>query len=285
MAAPREMLQFMCIAAAVTESGPSQKSFEEVRIDDYLRAYQSTGRPPLPCPQDPLDAQERAARGLPPLFQPVLTSSMPPATEKDLPEWHQFTETKSPAVVGSTTMDRLQSITAAEPYAGFSFEQLRYHAYLSGRIRPPADILVAEPTLSSIPTPTLQTNGILYGGNTNETLLSINSKPEFALHSFEELRLASMKANGRDVTSQEIMNPAISFSSPPSAGGIPGLGAGAGVSPGGVGVGSGMGAGSGLQPGGSSLFGSPSNTSFSGAPPPAPTGTGSPFSFSPAIRF
>ncbi|KAF9072575.1 hypothetical protein BDP27DRAFT_1417929 [Rhodocollybia butyracea] len=247
--ATREMLQFMSIPAAV-EAGPSQKSYEEVRVEDYLLSYQSTGKPPLPCPPEPVNSQERMARGLPPLFQPTLTPAVPPADEKDLPEWQQFTVTKVSTGVGAT-MDNLQSITASEPYASFSFEQLRVQAYLAGRVNPPPTILAEPAPVAS--SSTLQSNGIQYGGNTNETFISISSKPDYALHSFEELRIASMKANGRDVTSKEIMGVA---PAPNSAASLP-------IS-------------SGIFPA------PPSNASP--ATPSAPSSS-SPFSFAPTIRF
>ena len=43
---------------------------QERRVLDYLHAYRTTGRPPVPVPQQPTDAQQRAALGLPPLFVP-----------------------------------------------------------------------------------------------------------------------------------------------------------------------------------------------------------------------
>ena len=43
---------------------------QEIRIDDYLKAYQSTGRPPQPCPQQPEDESQRTSLSLPPLFKP-----------------------------------------------------------------------------------------------------------------------------------------------------------------------------------------------------------------------
>ena len=43
---------------------------QESRIDDYLKAYQSTGRPPQPCPQQPEDESQRKSLNLPPLFKP-----------------------------------------------------------------------------------------------------------------------------------------------------------------------------------------------------------------------
>ncbi|EEB93388.1 hypothetical protein MPER_07960 [Moniliophthora perniciosa FA553] len=76
--------QFMCIPA-VLQDGAGGKSFEEVRIDDYIRSYSTTGRPPPPCPQEPKLPTERAARGLPPLFEPIVITKT--ANANDLPEW------------------------------------------------------------------------------------------------------------------------------------------------------------------------------------------------------
>lgn len=49
---------------------------QEVRVDDYLKAYMTTGGPPQPCTQEPASDVARAALGLPPLFQPY--SASPP---------------------------------------------------------------------------------------------------------------------------------------------------------------------------------------------------------------
>lgn len=43
---------------------------QERRIQDYLRAYRSTGKPPAPFPQQPTDRAQRAALGLPPSIEP-----------------------------------------------------------------------------------------------------------------------------------------------------------------------------------------------------------------------
>lgn len=51
-------------------------SSQEVRIEDYLKAYSTTGRPPLPCPQDPVDANQRVVMNLPPLFRPYSERSL-----------------------------------------------------------------------------------------------------------------------------------------------------------------------------------------------------------------
>lgn len=45
-------------------------SAKEIRIQDYVTTYSTTGRPPIPVPQDPAGERERVALGLPPLFQP-----------------------------------------------------------------------------------------------------------------------------------------------------------------------------------------------------------------------
>lgn len=50
-------------------------SSQEVRIEDYIRAYQATGRPPPPCPQEPSDETQRKLLNLPPLFKPHTPSS------------------------------------------------------------------------------------------------------------------------------------------------------------------------------------------------------------------
>lgn len=43
---------------------------QELRIDDYIKAYRSTGRPPQPFPQEPADELQRKSLNLPPLFKP-----------------------------------------------------------------------------------------------------------------------------------------------------------------------------------------------------------------------
>ncbi|KAJ3826721.1 hypothetical protein EV361DRAFT_425584 [Lentinula raphanica] len=256
-----DMLQFMSIPAAL-EAGPSQKSYEEVRIDDYLLAYRTTGKPPLPCPQEPVLAHERVTRGLPALFKPtLLPSSSSEVTEANaneaLPEWQVFAVTKPPLGPGTSSTDRLQSITAADQYAAYSFEELRCRAYLAGRVVAPPPHILSSSTSS-----TLHSNGIQWGGDTTETFLSISSKPEFALHSFEELRLASMKANGRDVTSKELMGIGSSASGPSIA--IPPFSS---------------------SPSTSSLFATSASPATPAAPSPNPPGLGASFSFSPGIRF
>lgn len=86
---PRRREMFMNIAASPANSGLSPEVpptrplptfalnwlyftcvHQEIRIQDYLKAYTESGRPPVPVPQEPAGESERAALGLPPLFQP-----------------------------------------------------------------------------------------------------------------------------------------------------------------------------------------------------------------------
>jgi len=63
----------------------SDFSVKEIRIQDYLTAYSTTSRPPIPVPQDPAGERERIALGLPPLFEPhveVLSGSEPTTPAK-----------------------------------------------------------------------------------------------------------------------------------------------------------------------------------------------------------
>jgi hypothetical protein len=53
---------------------------QEVRIDDYLNAYRTTGRPPVPVPQEPTNEQQRTLLSLPPLFKPYSTRDTGPAS-------------------------------------------------------------------------------------------------------------------------------------------------------------------------------------------------------------
>ncbi|KAI0629558.1 hypothetical protein C8Q77DRAFT_1140935 [Trametes polyzona] len=202
MAAPVKKLVYMNVPAT---RGDKDESFEERRCLDYLKAYQTTGRPPLPCPPTPTDPQQRAALGLPPLFEPLieqepLTNGIGAATTpiSAVPSGagpnmlaQAFVPTKVQEY-GSETY--FQMISAQPEYSKFSFEELRLEAYKAGKIyanvpppqRPP---LLAAPSISQTQPDSLQ---------------SINSMPPYDQHSFEELRLAYVRA-GRPLTSPEII--------------------------------------------------------------------------------
>ncbi|EAU92012.1 hypothetical protein CC1G_05999 [Coprinopsis cinerea okayama7 len=191
------------------------KSFEEVRIDDYLKAYMTTGRPPQPCPQEPASDVARSALGLPPLFKPY--SASPPGTSSllssttatttlapvptcrdpsQLPIGQEF----KPAKVDSETF---HSIVAAAEYAFFSPEELRYYAYLKGNKLPPLSVKM-DPFVMSTVTPTsTSTASTLPPTDSREKMESIVCQPLFADHSFEELRVFFMLA-GKELNSAEI---------------------------------------------------------------------------------
>jgi len=150
----------------------------------------ATGRPPQPVAQLPEGDKDRSALRLPPLFKPTgehdpILANRPKETapplvaqvtattsKKDLANIPAIQEFKGERVGGET----LYTISCAEPFTGYSPEELRYHAYKNGQKPPPS----------------------------SDVLQSISSKPEFAQHSFEELRIVFMLA-GRELTSAEII--------------------------------------------------------------------------------
>lgn len=171
-------ISYASISQALVENG---KSFEEVRIDDYIQSYMANGRPPQSVAQVPTGDKERLALGLPPLFKPIsehdpVLAGRPKETNNagprktnpaDIPAAQDFKGEK----IGAETFF---TICYSEPYTWFSPEELRYYAYQKGHKFPPAD-----------------------------NLQSITTKPEFAQHSFEELRVVYMLA-GRELNSAEI---------------------------------------------------------------------------------
>lgn len=98
---------------------------KELRVQDYLKAYQTTGRYPFPCPQSPDTPSARAAIGLPPLFVPAaipvpsdslssMSSSSDPAAA--LPANHEFRSTRT------ITGEHFECISAQTLYNHFSHE-------------------------------------------------------------------------------------------------------------------------------------------------------------------
>ncbi|KAG1716471.1 hypothetical protein ID866_675 [Astraeus odoratus] len=97
-------------------------SFEELRIQDYLKAYMSTRQPPAPCPQTPEDPAVRASLGLPPLFVPMPVRNTDGGSSNgvarlptDLPGVHSFEPSK-------ITGESFQCISAQPLYSLFSHE-------------------------------------------------------------------------------------------------------------------------------------------------------------------
>ncbi|KAJ7289316.1 hypothetical protein C8J57DRAFT_1277334, partial [Mycena rebaudengoi] len=139
--------------------GPQSRSFEEVRIADYLTSYRASGRPPQPVPPLPTNAAERAALRLPPLFVPSTfgailgggasgsgggassSSSGGGAGGRVTPTILDAAQLPLAQAMGGPAMapegEALVAICALPEYAHFSNEELRYHAYARGARAPP----------------------------------------------------------------------------------------------------------------------------------------------------
>ncbi|KAI0774915.1 hypothetical protein BD413DRAFT_537580 [Trametes elegans] len=199
--------------------GEKDESFEERRFLDYLHAYQTTGKPPQPVPPAPTDPQQRAALGLPPLFEPLIeTESLtngaagtPPPTAPPNFLAQAFVPTKM-LEYGNDAL-QLQSIVAQPEYARFSVEELRVQAYKAGKKYadvpplPPLPQPQPQPQLQSRPQPQrppLLPAAPVVSQIPPDSLQSVNSMPPYDGHSFEELRLACIRA-GRPLTSPEII--------------------------------------------------------------------------------
>jgi len=231
---PRKKEVYMGIPAV---RGEKEESYEENRMADYLKAYQATGRPPQPCPQQPTAPSERIALGLPPLFEPYVetpgaavtpvasTSTAPTITApthsestitptvtdiKDVPSVQVF-QPSAIRVSETRTMCYHHNIVCQPEYAHFSTEELRWQAYRIGKKTAP-EAITANPSLNYVPTTSeSSTNGVTRIGaqvafptaSSDESLQSITSVPAYSMHSFEELRVAYMKL-GREVNSDEI---------------------------------------------------------------------------------
>lgn len=212
---------------------------QEVRIDDYLKAYTTTGRPPPPVPQTPTGDNERIALGLPILFKPVPTSAEPvfaslvtPPKAKivnpaDLPLGQEFKEL--------VAEERYQTMSCMVEYMGFAPEELRYHAYLRGNVMSPIPItmhpFVQPPTSNATTTPSNPKLGDASDSG-KETLENISTQAAYIEHSPEELRVAFL-LYGRELNSAEIKRsqnptPVAPPPAPPPAPSTPGFGLGLG---------------------------------------------------------
>ncbi|KAF9235277.1 hypothetical protein BU15DRAFT_65027 [Melanogaster broomeanus] len=196
-----EIVFFMSIGVSPTPI-PDQ-SFEEFRLQDYIKAYQSTGQPPLPCPTSP---------DTPSAHKPSRTSntSGSPATHPtELPASHTFQPTKS-------LLDEcFQSISAQTLYSHFSHEELRHYAYLAGTNPPisPATAMTnggvtaaqVHPFVANDSSATAYLTSNAVPGP--EYMMCISASPKFDKHSIEELRIAYLLA-GKEVGSTEMLAPA-----------------------------------------------------------------------------
>ena len=182
---------------------------QEVRIDDYLKAYSTTGRPPPPVPETPTGDNERIALGLPILFKPVSTSSepifaalvTPPKTRivnpVDLPLGQEFKEL--------VAEERYQTISCMPEYMGFALEvreapflrvlalntsgqELRYYAYLRGNVMSPIPITMhpfVQPPQSSATTTSSNSKLGDTSDTGKDTLEHISAQAAYIEHSPE----------------------------------------------------------------------------------------------------
>ncbi|TCD67759.1 hypothetical protein EIP91_011945 [Steccherinum ochraceum] len=196
-------------------------SYEEQRFQDYLKAYQTTGRPPLPVPETPAGAEERLALGLPPLFEPYVvndqvqpqasTSSAVYQTLEEVPQTQTFVATRMDSEPGEAKSGVFyQTIVMQKQYYHFSPEELRVQAYRTGNkvgANPVPAVTTATPaatTPAAVTVSPTRSNSSMTNG-TSEDYQSISCKPSYAQHSFEELRVAYMLL-GREATSEEIVH-------------------------------------------------------------------------------
>jgi len=224
---------FMSIVQ-VAAHGSESKSFEEIRTNDYLKAYRSTGRPPQSCPQQPEDESQRMYLNLPPLFKPRPIRNSTLATTSSLLPFETVNRTGNSTNVQldlaaritdsaelppgqdfrilSANGEKYHCISCMPEYANFNQEELRYYAYLSGNIRPPASV-VMNPFVQPVKETPDATSLI------EDQFQSISLQSQYDKHSHEELRVAFLLF-GREMTSAELQNPSVNPS--PSQPIIPG---------------------------------------------------------------
>ncbi|KAJ7592355.1 hypothetical protein C8J56DRAFT_932937 [Mycena floridula] len=174
-------------------SGPESKSFEEVRIEDYLAAYMSTGRPPAPYPLIPPTPQQQQMLKIPPPFEP---HSIPATVAKEVPAIQVWSATKA----GN---EDFYSITCENPYSLYSFEELRIRAYIAGNKTPPPHLTLVPFGVSAVASAAKPSTPVMSASPATEQLESLSTQPAYSNHSLEELRFAFWKA-GRQLTSEEI---------------------------------------------------------------------------------
>ncbi|KAL0948984.1 hypothetical protein HGRIS_009084 [Hohenbuehelia grisea] len=178
-------------------------SFEEVRVQDYLKAYTSTGRPPVPVPQEPTSAHARLAQGLPPLWKPYIeelpglgASGAGGAAATSPESLPQVQRCEALPLLGEV----MQSITMRSPYNHFSFEELRYYACLRGMGKH-TDASTSSTPAAPFATPSFPSQGPR--PEPGETFESISTRVGYQGHSPEEHRIAYL-LSGRELNSEEI---------------------------------------------------------------------------------
>ncbi|KAF7433503.1 hypothetical protein PC9H_005459 [Pleurotus ostreatus] len=201
-------------------------SFEEVRVQDYLLSYSTTGRPPAPCPQEPKDEAARAAMGLPPLFKPYRVERGSEEEEENVSE-APHPQVLTPVVNDGETY---YSLTMQKKYAKWSFEvrlpvathsplrelepELRVQACLKGSGHlyiPPTTSATPTPPVCATPMAPLVRSQSAIGSvaspkpviDPRERYENISTWPGYEEHSPEEHRISFM-LSGKEMKSNEI---------------------------------------------------------------------------------
>ncbi|KDQ56322.1 hypothetical protein JAAARDRAFT_308885 [Jaapia argillacea MUCL 33604] len=215
MADPRLSSELFMSVPPVVDG--KEQSFEELRIEDYLKAYTATGKPPPPCPQTPTWDDARSKLGLPPLFKPhpIYTQAGP--------------EERAGEVASTSTLPEIQllrplrdagqiymNIVVQSEFSKFSPEELRHYAYSKGKNVPlnpippiPDPVPMTGPNIVTnvplqTPPATPQVDpGEIYAVDGTDALVTISTSQEYSMHSLEELRVAYLR-NARQLTSREI---------------------------------------------------------------------------------
>ncbi|KAL4259156.1 hypothetical protein AB1N83_008771 [Pleurotus pulmonarius] len=186
-------------------------SFEELRVQDYLISYSTTGQPPAPCSQEPRDEAARAAMGLPPLFKPYRVEASLEEEEEVL------SEAPHPQVLTPVRTDgeTYYSLTMQPKYSKWSFEELRVQACLKGsghlHIPPMTSATVPAPPVCATPMWPLVRSQSASGSvappkptiDPREKYENISTWPGYEGHSPEEHRISFM-LSGKEMKSNEI---------------------------------------------------------------------------------
>lgn len=126
-----------CHTAFQTSLTPPLPPPQEQRTSDYLKSYQTVGKPPQPVPDTPSGKAERLALGLPPLFEPLVevAGAGVALNLADLPEVQVFVPSRLEGSSSGPEADSgtaiYESISLQKEFCHFSFE---VSVFLSDRV-------------------------------------------------------------------------------------------------------------------------------------------------------
>ncbi|KAF7303951.1 hypothetical protein MIND_00625800 [Mycena indigotica] len=211
---PRDPL--MLVAAASTGGingvfpGIDGKNVEEVKTKPIQpiqpavqpkvsRLYLSLHRS-LEAPHQQVARRHRRRHSQPPAMGSALSTTPTNTDPTKLPISQVFTP---PVVPGSSAGEKetYMSIVLVPEYAHWSPDELRYYAYARGTRLPPPGTTMIPFTVAQASTSS--GSALLPPTTDGEQFQSISARPEYAGHSFEEHRIAFLKA-GSELTSAQI---------------------------------------------------------------------------------